>query len=814
MHNNFPQEVTKKNRAPSAHLDSYFFLLVVFIEIGIFLFLTKGHRLVGGHDAFQCFAVQYGLMNNTVCCGEIPQWTPFMMHGTLATLGYLVLGGIVPNILLLSGSILKNVNFLPIYYVGFFFDELILLVGIWLLGKRLFLSPFTRCFVALSILGSCIWLIQPWFNFRIYYAIPLILYFLHLFLERGKWRYFFLAGNLLFIQSMGNLPYFLPLLSLVIFIYFCFYFVFNRKDVWREIRTIRFGWPCICTIFFILLLFYVFYLALTIGLDQILNYNFQRNFDWSTDLNPFLTYGGKSWSAWLELVLGISPCADYTLYIGIACIPFILLGTIFNINKSNVHFLLIIIVLSLFSMGTFVSTFLYFSWPTMKYYRHLMSVAPVIKVFLCFLAGFGFDAIFSDQGRWKQPLVIKATFAIISLLGVITAFFIWKIANDYGFSAQFVFSMVPKYLPYYKPLFKEDLMFLLFIRTALFALIFSVLFFVLLIFNRKKFLLFFSIVFLVLHFADIYGFKMTEIKLKSVPLEANLYKMTEFQPIPYPKRRDRGFWNNNPRAAIMKYLPFKEPGEFYWTTYVFLFKDQLGNSFRTDHWLLPLDIYMRAYWGQSIHDFSTKPKGLYYYSKLEFPMNHPAALKISGVTEDKIQFFAQAEVVNSEDRIVSKITDSEYKGDIIFLSPLEKNKVAGSTKQLNDSNEDLSADKRLYLSYTVKRFDSNNLVISTDTGNENSAWLFYSDVWHPLWTATVNGKETPVYKANLAYKAVKLKKGHNEVHFHFESKLMTFFHYVFGLNSLVWVLIILYLTGKIVFQPGTGFKKQPNRLSE
>ena len=81
---------------------------------------------------------------------------------------------------------------------------------------------------------------------------------------------------------------------------------------------------------------------------------------------------------------------------------------------------------------------------------------------------------------------------------------------------------------------------------------------------------------------------------------------------------------------------------------------------------------MRAYWGQFNHDLSTKPLALSFGFRLEFPQGHPAALKISGVTEDKIQFFSQANVISSDDTIASLITDSKYKGDIIFLSPLEK----------------------------------------------------------------------------------------------------------------------------------------------
>jgi hypothetical protein len=204
---------------------------------------------------------------------------------------------------------------------------------------------------------------------------------------------------------------------------------------------------------------------------------------------------------------------------------------------------------------------------------------------------------------------------------------------------------------------------------------------------------------------------------------------------------------------------------------------------------------MRAYL-RPIHDLSINPHNpLYDGYKFEFPQVHPAIKKISGVTEDKIQFFSGADIISSNDSIAAKITNSNYKGDIIFLSPLEKQI---KTDNLSSSSQsDLSANKRLHLSYQVLRFDANNMEITANTDDLESAWLLYSDVWHPLWRATVNGKDTPVFKANLAYKAVKLERGFNKVHFYFKSLLMSVIYLIFGLNALCWLVIIFYLTGKI-----------------
>ena len=796
------RKLSNNHWSNSPWLESFLFLLIILIEAGIFFYLMGTRSIVGGHDGFQYFTLQYYFLNNAVNYGEIPQWVPFMTHGTLGTWGYTIPGGILHNVLLLSGGLFKAINYLPLFYAGIFFDELLLIVGTWLLARRFFISPFSIFFVTVSIMGSCIWMLQPWFNFHFYYAIPLILYFLHTFLDSGKWRYYLLAGNLFVIQCLGNPPYALPVTSLVIFLYFIFYFAFTRNETWKKIKGMKFGWPFVFSTFLIILSFAALYSALSNGIDQIAAYNVMRNQEGKTTLEGFLTYGGHlNWNAWLEMIMGVSPFLDYTLYIGILGVPFIIMALIFNLNKQNVHFLLTIIVLLLFSMGTFISVAFYYSWPMMKFYRHLMLVAPVVKVFLCFLAGFGFDVFFSEKTNSRNKLVMKTALAAIFILMLCITLFLYILSNNGNICTNLLFSMVPAAHSFHRMLFNEDLLTSLIWRTTFFALIAALLFAVSLFIKQKRFLFVLVILFLSAHCADMYSFKMSEIRLKTTPLSDEMYKITEFQSMPYAKRRDIALGNDNSRAALLKILPIKCGSGFYWSAHAFIFKDQLGNPFRTDFWLLPLDHYLRAYWGQSIHDLSIKPRGLIPYSGFEFPAENAAALKISGVTEDKIQFFSHANIVFSDDEIVSHMTGPDYKGDIIFLSALKgdrKNRSAGSSHL---SKTDLSRDERVRLPYQVKHFDSNHLEVTADTNGSDAAWLLYSDVWHPFWQATVNDKATPVYKANLAYKAVKLKKGLNNIHFYFNSKRMSVFHYLFGINSLVWLIVIIALTINIALNP-------------
>jgi hypothetical protein len=431
----------------------------------------------------------------------------------------------------------------------------------------------------------------------------------------------------------------------------------------------------------------------------------------------------------------------------------------------------------------------------MKFFRHLALVSPIIKVFLCFLAGFGFDAVFFNKSRFKNPLAMKVTLAAMALLMLGLFLASRSLSHNYYQTANWLVSMVPAGHTFFRLLLEEPILIALLNRTAIALLISSVLFFLLFFVYQKKFFLFTAILLLFVHCADIYGFKISETRFKSTPLNEELYKITYFQPGAYSFKRDVIFLNDNPRAQLLKVLPIQYAAFFNWTTHSFLFKDELGNPFRTDHWLLPLDKYMRAYL-RPIHNLSINPHNPVYDGyRFEFPQVHPAIQKISGVTEDKIQFFSGADFIPSDDTIASLMTDNNYKGDMIFLSAPEKYQETNPVVLDNY----LASNKRLHLPYQVLKFNANNLEVTTNNNSLKPTWLLYSDVWHPLWRATVNGKDTPVYKANLAYKAVQLDPGLNKVHFYFKSRLMSVIYLIFGLNALCWLGIILYLNGKIIF---------------
>ncbi len=66
------------------------------------------------------------------------------------------------------------------------------------------------------------------------------------------------------------------------------------------------------------------------------------------------------------------------------------------------------------------------------------------------------------------------------------------------------------------------------------------------------------------------------------------------------------------------------------------------------------------------------------------------------------------------------------------------------------------------------------------------AYLTLADAWHPGWTAAVNGEATPVYRANIMFRAVAVPAGESLVVFQFDPQL---WRVAVGLGLAIWGIV-------------------------
>ncbi|MBI1953296.1 MAG: hypothetical protein HYS41_04150, partial [Candidatus Omnitrophica bacterium] len=723
------------------------FLCLLAAEFLLCGLLAAWHRIPAGHDGSIYFASQYYFLNNTIACGEIPQWLPFMAQGMNAYWWYAMQGSLVQNLSLLGGSLFKGIPFLALFHGGIFVDTALFLVGTWFLAKRFFRSSEAAFFVAAASSGSLIWATQPCFNFHFIFAIPLILHFLHSFLETRRWRYFFLAGNLFTFQMVCNVSYFFLVTSLVIALYFLFYALLNRQEIREGFSSLTWGRPFWATALSLLAGLAGAYLLFKMGTATVAIHGSGRTADGTVTLATFLTYGGgQGWGRWIELAFGISPAMDYTLYLGIFSLPFAAMG-LFHLNRKRLHFFILAATMLAFGMGTAVSTFFYHAWPAMKFYRHIGLTACFVKFFLCFLAGAGFDAACA-QGSKGRP---RLTGALCLLFFALLTPFLFRLADNPSGTLRLLENLYAGDLwEKHVPFLRENLLGLSLRRTAWFGLagIFPAVLWLLPRFRR--FARQAVLLVLLLHGLDLYSYKAFDALGKTIPLSNGQMELVRYQPLPYASRRTPLAGSADKRPHLFFQLPLLR--EITWMTQSFLFHDEAGSSLRIDYWERPLDRLMKAYWGQAWGDVTVHPAGLVRGRGLVFPSKHPAAGKASGTAEDKIQFFSQAYLFQSEEEAARKMTDPEYAGDILFLSHEERPLSLEREPPVWTDNLSLASNSRLAVPYRVTRFDSNHLEFTVTVPGGKPAWAFYSDVWHPFWKAKVNGRPVPVARANLAYK--------------------------------------------------------------
>ena len=320
--------------------------------------------------------------------------------------------------------------------------------------------------------------------------------------------------------------------------------------------------------------------------------------------------------------------------------------------------------------------------------------------------------------------------------------------------------------------------------TLLDAVLFLLIPFINLKINRRILI----ILVICIHLFDLYSYKFFEVNLRSFPLTHEEYNAITFQPLLFDKRREEFSWYDHPKAELIKTLldHSKNVGAYYTMT-SFLLKDFFDTPWRTDQLQAPLSNYLNAYWGKFIRNISSTERE----PLPAFPTYHPAIKKISGVTEDKIQFFSDALFINQKRGIASMITAPDYTGDILFLSSPEGQIPLNSFTNLAAFlPRPISNDSRLYLPYKILRYDSNHLEVKVQIPTEHRfVWMMYSDVWRPQWKALINGKLTSIFQSNLAYKAVLLNSGNNHIHFYFQNNLLKFLQTLVSLNALVWLII-------------------------
>jgi hypothetical protein len=61
-----------------------------------------------------------------------------------------------------------------------------------------------------------------------------------------------------------------------------------------------------------------------------------------------------------------------------------------------------------------------------------------------------------------------------------------------------------------------------------------------------------------------------------------------------------------------------------------------------------------------------------------------------------------------------------------------------------------------------------NTIVEVDADSVCGGYVVLNDVWHPWWTATIDGKPADILRANVLFRAVEVTPGRHRVRFEFK----------------------------------------------
>jgi hypothetical protein len=456
-----------------------------------------------------------------------------------------------------------------------------------------------------------------------------------------------------------------------------------------------------------------------------------------------------------------------------------------------------------------VSTASFNLLPGMSYFRNNGLVSPLVLVLWCFVAGIEFEWLCEAQVPGRRAWPRQVAGVMLAAVLAACAIFAFRLSLDHPSMLALVDAMSTPGVDRPAHTQVADVLAGRLWTSTIVAVVSAIvvgfgaaMFCVPQLTSRPRARQLWLWVVLLLVAADVYHFKFGYLFSRSDVIPASVRFVERPERMTYSARRAIDLkraaieGSNRRLNATLEFSPMfrrrlqgtASLGAQYWTNNMFVFEDEAGSTFQVDSWLKPLDLLIRMYWRVPIDDTTRFPPGV-DLRQLEFPLDHPAAARVAGVTADKIRFFSQAYAVDSADALPPLMTDAGYAGNILFVLR-EKGAVPLFPEAVKWSGQmPLSSDDSQPLRYRVDAFDANSLQVTVSNPGPAS-WMSYADVWHPFWRATVNGHAVPVYQANMAYKAVPIERGENVVHFQFGSRLFSWLSAILAVNAAFWLATI------------------------
>ena len=671
-------------------------------------------------DTITCFQTFYTFYNNWFLHGELTRWLPYGNCGIQAD--YWQLFNLTPAAYFAGwlGGIFRVRNVLWLFKFSLLLEQMMMLYGCFLLCGKLFRNAATRIFVCLALLMSTVWLLQVYWNFRIYYLLPLVFYLLLEWMDTGRFRALALAGLVSVFSLVGNIAYFGALHAVLLMLFGAVFLVCGRflRLALRNLRPTDMAW------LFLFLTAAGLYLYFAVHmLDHVYSINPGREpGSRAVTLACFLTEGtGIGFWKFSELVLPLQG-RDYTLYAGGLPVIFAVYALVRVRDVRFAACLVPALFLALLSAGNGlpVAAWIYRLFPPMRWFHYIGQVMGLLRFFLIVCAGFGLDEFLADRTAEDPGLRGQG--------GRVFLVFLAGLAAGLGVILFFHFrQLLP---PVWTRLYP--------ITWGL--LLASSLLLGLLPRSWKHWAGGIAVMALVL---DLGAFQMFFIQgwpCRWPDLDA---RAARIRPYDYQEMRQETPDVNTGAYLAEQAVEAHPVQRCEIEAHQFM---QFDSGWNME--------YLNLFWTEGLQDF-LKTRGQLVLERRQYEI-------CGNIHWDRIHNAAMGWGVPKLRlcRNVTYVPDGETAKQAVAAADLDRTVVletAPPTKvqiKVPDAGEGM---------LNVASYTFNQLSAFARDIPSGGAWLYYADSYHPGWKAFVDNQPVPVVRANLAFKAIRLPAGHHEV---------------------------------------------------
>ncbi|MBF0611933.1 MAG: hypothetical protein G8345_18400, partial [Magnetococcales bacterium] len=375
------------------------------------------------HDNMNRFAMFYPLYSHLTLQGELPLWLPHVNYGV--TYFYMQFNSLSPSLALMAGlGWLFNVdNVLILFKLSMVVDALFFTFSMLLLVEELLPeSRLARCLVLVGSILTSSWMEQPYLNFYVYYALPLVIFLLVRFIRRKESGYFWAAALVELMSFMGNVAYFAPL-------HFWGLLLLFLPTLYKQPSLLRalFGKGSLLMFCGLALVAGTLAYFAIHSLDYLTLLSYGRDAaDGQVSPRHFLNYGRGSLANMASgLLTGGFLHFDNTYYMGLLPLVLFFYGLLVYTHPLFVGFALFILLLVALSVGGATALMVYLYLPGMNLFRHVGMVYGLVKVLLLPAVGMLVQAMVTSTIA-KRPSWLNVAMLLLVAAILLDGWWVWR----------------------------------------------------------------------------------------------------------------------------------------------------------------------------------------------------------------------------------------------------------------------------------------------------------------------------------------------------------------------------------------------------